>query len=512
MRKIGLEGMVLLLLAVAAVQARGAGGDANGASTALTIYSGAAPGAVPADSYRARAGGGVYAGANIPGYAVVRQRREITLEHRHARVKVPGVAALIDPSTVSFLSLSDPDTRVLDQTYQFDLASGAALLQRYLGHTITVEQRRGDKMVAVTGTLLRAGNGLILRDQQGHLQWLRTYDNVRFPELPGGVVTRPTLVWNLRTDRPGKQRVQVSYQTGGMTWWSNYHLTYRQARAGGQCRLDVGAWVSIVNRSGAGYRDARLKLIAGDVHRVGAENGVRAVAAKALAAAPAPTGFAQKPFSGYHLYTLSRRIDLPANSTRQIELFPVVRGVPCSRTLVYTGQTTRVYGSYAGPVTQPNFGVRSTHTVDIYLAFRNDRKSGLGIPLPAGRVRVSKQDAADNGMEFIGEDVIDHTPTGEKVRIRMGSAFDVVGERKQLSFHVDTKDRMMEEQIEIQLRNHKDQPIDVQVREGLNRWTNWKIVRSSQSYRKLDAHTIGFRVHVAKDGQATVRYTVRYTW
>ncbi len=486
-------------------------GSEVAASNALTIYSTATPGAVAADLYRPTGGGNRY-NRNIPGYAVVRQERPVHLDHARGTVRFSDVAALIDPTTVSFTSLTEPSTRVLEQNYQFDLVSTEKLLDRYLDKQITVEQVLGNKPVSVTGTLLSASGGLVLRDQAGEVQIVRNYSNIRFPALPGGLITRPTLVWNVVAPRPGDQRVRVSYQTGGMTWWADYNLVYSEASDANSCHLDMGAWVSIINQSGASYPDARLKLIAGDVHRAAPTGRVARDRVYAMAAKQQEAGFQEKPFFEYHLYTLPRLTSLPDNSTKQIELFPTVHGVRCHKELVYYGRAPGYQGLLPNPATDRNYGVRSNKKVDIYLSFRNEKKNGLGMPLPSGRVRVSKRDSADGNLEFIGEDTIDHTPKDENVRINLGSAFDVVGERKQLSFHVDTARRQMDEEIEIKLRNHKEEPVKVIAKENLYRWSNWKIISSTHDYRKVDARTIEFPVNVAEDGETAIRYTVRYSW
>ncbi|MEJ2347524.1 MAG: DUF4139 domain-containing protein [Gammaproteobacteria bacterium] len=501
-----------LLLAIAACGCSAAAAAQQGVApaTSLTIYSTVRPRAIPPALYRS---GQVLQPGAVPGYAVVSQNRRILLPGRVSTVRLAGVAAAIDPTTVRFKPLSDPRTRVLEQGYQFDLASGATLLRRYLGRSITVDRARGDHQRAVTGTLLSTRDGLVLRDEHGNVLLLHSYGDIHFPALPNGLVARPTLVWRLQTDRPGEQQAQVSYQTRGMTWWADYNLLYHPGENANACSLDVGAWVSIVNQSGVGYHQATLKLVAGDVHRAN-QSDSRIGPRVALEAAKAPNqaGFREKPLFEYHLYTLDRRVDLPDNTSKQMQLFPPIGGVPCRTTLVYEGLTPGYGGGSARPITERNYGLRASRKVDLYLHFRNDKQHRLGIPLPAGRVRVSKQDPADGSPVFIGEDTIDHTPKDEDVRINLGSAFDVVGERKQLAFTVDKAGRSMEERIEIKLRNHKSKPVEVQVKENLYRWNNWKIVQASHEYRKADAHTIVFPVRVGKDQEATVRYTVRYTW
>ena len=198
--------------------------------------------------------------------------------------------------------------------------------------------------------------------------------------------------------------------------------------------------------------------------------------------------------------------------TKQLELFPTARGVPCKKVLVYYGLSQGYRGFFASPMTDRNVGTQTNKKIDIYLRFENSKEDGMGMPLPAGRIRVSKLDPADNTLEFIGEDTIDHTPKDEKVLIKLGSAFDVVGERKQMEFKVDTKRDWMEETIEIKIRNHKEEPVDVIVKESLYRWTNWRITEKTHEYEKQDARTIHFPVTVKKDGEVTIGYTVKYTW
>ncbi len=233
---------------------------------------------------------------------------------------------------------------------------------------------------------------------------------------------------------------------------------------------------------------------------------------KALASEAAADGFVEKPFFEYHLYTLGRPTTLPDNATKQIELFPVARGVPCQRTLVYYGRPESSYGFLPSPLTDRNFGVQGNRQVDVYLQFRNTEAGNLGKPLPRGRVRVSKLDPADGTLEFVGEDAIDHTPRNEKVLLKMGSAFDVTGERRQTDFRIDTARKTMTEEVEITLRNAKPEPVDVQVKEVLYRWVNWQITASTRDWRKDDARSVTFPVTVPAGGETTVKYTVRYTW
>jgi len=485
---------------------------APGMGTALTIYSTAQPGAIPPELYR----GGGNRGASVPGYGVVRAERELALIRGRNTVRFTEVAAFIDPTTVQFESLTDPaGTGVLEQNFQFDLVSQQKLLERYIDKKVSVDQIRGNQTETFSGTLLSMAGGMVLKREDGTLQLLPHNAGVRLPDLPGGLITKPTLVWDINAARAGTHRTRVSYQTNGLTWWSDYNLTYSEGKTANQCKLDVGAWVSILNQSGASYPEAKLKLVAGDVQRVAPVGRVRRDAAYPAAEAALQSksvGFQEKEFFEYHLYTLGRPTTLPDNSTKQIELFPVARNVPCEKTLVYYGLAPGSFGFFPKPMTDRTHGTATNKKVDVYLGFKNGQEQNLGVPLPAGRVRVSKRDDADGTLEFIGEDTIDHTARNENVRIKLGSAFDVVGERKQLDFKVDPTRKTMTEEIEVRLRNQKKEAVTVQVKENLYRWVNWEIAARTHSFTKEDARTIVFPVKIAAGSEAVVRYTVQYSW
>ena len=481
---------------------------AAAAESAITIYSSAQPGTLDPRTFQ---NGGE--GSAVPGYALVREERDFAFKPGRNILRVNDVPGLIDPTTVSFTSLADPKgTRVVEQSFEFDLTSSAKLLSRYLDREITVELPRGDKVETLTGTLVGTQGGLVLRLADGSVRIVSNTAGVRLPGLPGGLISKPTLVWQISADREGAQRSRFTYQTRGMTWWTDYNLTYSEPKPGA-CKVDVGAWVTIVNQSGTSFADAKLKLIAGDVQRAQPRAYPQAAPAKMLdmAAERKDAGFAEKAFFEYHLYTLGRPASLANNSTKQIELFPLAAGVGCEKALVYQGQLGSYY--YGGLVTDRNYGSTSNKKVDVYLRLKNSKPNGLGVPLPAGKIRVSKLDEADGALEFIGEDLIDHTARDETVQIKLGSAFDVVGERKQLDFRIDTSAKWIEEDIEVRLRNQKpDEAVTVLAKENLYRWSNWSIVKRSHDFTKDDSRTIVFPVRLAPKGEAVVRYTVRYTW
>lgn len=502
------------LLAVAALTAGAIAKD----STSLTIYSSAQPGAIPAEMYRPVAGGSQYAGnfyRQIPGYAMIRQNLSMEIAKGVGELRLTDVAALIEPTTVQFVSLSDPGTKVLEQDFKFDLVSNDKLIQRFLGQEVSATVQRGDKAEVVHGTLLSGAFGsLVLQRKDGGVEVLNSTQAISFPTLPGGLMTKPTLAWKVSSDKGGKQDVRVSYQTEGITWWADYNLVFEEGKTANAGKLDVSAWVSILNQSGGTYNDATLKLIAGEVHRAQPPRYPRSdmFAERASMAKSEESGFQEKSFFEYHLYTLGRPATIPDNSTKQLELFPTARGIACDKILVYNGLSEMYPWMGSEPANDQNYGLQTKKDVDIYLRFDNSEKKGMGMPLPAGRIRVSKLDPADGSLEFIGEDTIKHTPREEEVLVRLGKAFDVVGERKQVDYNVDSGRRTMTETIEIKVRNRKQETVEVVIQERLYRWTNWEIIKPSKEFKKLDAGTIQFPVKIEKDGEAGVRYTVRYTW
>jgi hypothetical protein len=499
-----------LLQSTIAVACAVSAGTGICADTAITIYSSAQPGTLSSANFQS---GGE--GFGVPGYALVKETRDVALTKGRTAIRISDVPALIDPTTVAFESLTDPaGTRVVEQSFEFDLTSTAKLLNKYLDREVTVDQARGQGTESITGTLLGTQGGLILRLPDGGIRTLNSYAGVRLASLPGGLISKPTLAWEISAERGATHRARLSYQTGGITWWTDYNLTLSEGPGTDTCRLDVGAWVTLVNQSGATFEDAKLKLVAGDVQRAAprAAAAPAAMEGRAMMKASRDEGFTEKSFFEYHLYTLGRPATVRNNATKQIELFPVARGATCEKTLVYHGQAGQYLGPYGTPLTDRNFGNQSNKKVDVYLRFKNREDNRLGVPLPAGKIRVAKLDSADQSLEFIGEDLIDHTPKNETVQIKLGSAFDVVGERKQTDFRIDSSAKWIEEDIEIRLRNQKDEAVRVIAKETLYRWTNWAITKKSVNFEKFDSRTVHFPVQIAKGGEALIRYTVRYTW
>lgn len=494
--------------------------------TSLTIYSTAVPGAVPASMYRPIPGSlqqfanvnqyNPYSGyygvpQGLPGYAVVRQDRVINLAEGRSTISFGDVAALLDPTTVVFSSLSAPDeTKVIEQNYQFDLVSAQKMLERFVGEMVVIDGKE------VTLLSSEAAGGVLVKDADGSVRWQNGYGSISFPKVADGLITKPTLIWNVFTTKPGEHQARVSYQTEGITWWADYNVVFTEGADANAGTLDVGAWVSILNQSGASYQDATLKLIAGDVHRAPAGGipftqtaGMRRELAMDQAA---PPGFEEKSFFEYHMYTLGRPTTIPHASTKQVELFDPARGVACEKVLVYYGVDQHWMPYWTSPAIDRDLGVPGNTKVDVYLSFKNKKENGMGMPLPSGRVRVSKVDAADASLEFIGEDVIDHTAKDETVLLKLGNSFDVVGERTSKDFRIDVSEEWMDEIIEIKLRNHKAEPVKVIIRETMYRWNTWEIAESSLPFEKQDSRTIHIPVTLKPDEEAIVTYKVHYTW
>lgn len=503
---------LVLLTALPCVLAQPAPPAPEGPS--VTIYSTADPRGFDPQQFIQQQRQGFNPGA-VPGFGVVKEVRLLELKEGRQTVGFTDVPQFIDPTTVSFTDLTAPQgTTVLEQQFQFDLVSPEKLLEKFIDRPITARVAIGeDKIQNITGTLLSINQGqLVIRTEQGLQLVERDKAQVELAQLPEGLITRPTLQWLLDARAGGAHQIRTTYQTDGLTWRADYNLVL----ANDEKTADMAAWVTLLNLSGASYANARLKLIAGDVQRVGPQRMPRDVMARAGVLAAEAPGFEEKAFFEYHLYTLPRRTTIRQNATQQLTLFPTARGVGIEKVLVYYGLPEAQAWVFPNPMLDRNLGNQSNKKVDVYLRLANTEKNNLGLPLPRGRVRVYKEDPAstggDNTLEFIGEDLIDHTPRNEKVLIKLGQAFDVVGERTQVDFNVDQRAHMVSETIKVELRNAKKEPVKVIVKENLYRWVNWEIVKTSDDFKKIDARTVHFEVEVPAEGARTVQYTVKYTW
>ena len=446
------------------------------------------------------------------GSALIRDRRSIDLATGVNVVNFTDVAALIDATSVSFVSLTDPDgTIVLEQNYIYDLVNTEALLERYLDETIevTLITLSGEQNV-IRGQLLSGrGGDIILRAENDEVVVIRAGNarDIRFPELPQGLITRPTLRWLIRSEEGVTQDVELTYLTGGLSWTADYNLLLNPDNTA----LDLNGWVTLNNTSGTAYEDAQLKLVAGDVNRVqpdvvmfGDEMRAQAVPM----AAEADSGVVQREFFEYQLYEVGRPVTIGDNETKQVEF---VTGTDVQAITYYVYDGSLPFYGYGRPVVDQYYGETGVTDVQNYLEFSTGEEEGLGADLPAGRVRVYQEDV-DGAALLIGENRIDHTPEGEKINIYLGNAFDLVGERVQTNFRL-VSNNVLQETFEISLRNRKDdQTVEIRVPERLYRWSNWEILESSTDFERLNAHTIEFRVDVPPGEEVKITYTVQYSW
>lgn len=441
------------------------------------------------------------------GSALVQDRRTFTLATGESTVDFTDVASTIDGTSVSIKSLTDPSgTVVLEQNYVYDLVDTSALLARYIDQTISVTMSDG---TVYTGILLSGAYGdVILRQDDGQVVVLHSNEarDIRFPSLPSGLITRPTLRWLLNSVAGGSQQMELRYLANGMTWTADYNVTLGRDNTS----LDVNGWVTVTNTSGTSYTDAQLKLVAGDVNRIVEQYPTEYFAdGMVMRAAAAPEAqVEQREFFEYQLYEIARRVTLGNNQTKQVE-FVSRTGVPAKTFYVYNGIGS-FYG-YGGPIYDQSYGNFGVTTVGSYLEFSTAADGGLDADLPAGRVRVYQQDT-DGSALLIGENTITHTPKGETVELYLGNAFDLVGERKQLAFQF-ISDTVVQETYEIRLRNRKDSDtVEIRVPETLYRWSNWQILNSSHTYTQTDSSSIEYRVEVPPQGETVITYTVQYTF
>jgi len=432
--------------------------------------------------------------------ALVRDVRQIQLPTSSFSLWFQDVAASINPATVHFRSLTDATKlSVIEQDYEYDLLDPQKLLQKYVGREVTLVRQEKDagstRWVETKALLLADNNGPVWKIGNEIVTGMSA-DSYRFPDLPDNLYSRPTLVWTLENHGGGGQKVEASYLTSNVNWSADYVLTVgRDEKA-----ADLDGWVTLANSSGVGYNNAKLQLVAGEVHRAPQPAATGSFQAGVGVAMTKQAQFEQESFSEYHLYTLARRTSIQNNETKQISLLNA-SSVPVEKLLVVEGQQYyfRNPQGIGNPIPQP---------VKVFYRFKNEEKGGLGIPLPAGTVRVYQADSK-GGAQFVGEDKINHTPKDETVRIYVGNAFDVVCERKSVDFKKIASNQA-EFEYQITLRNHKDSAVTVEVREPVG--GDWEVVDSNFKWTKLDATTLSFSIPVDKNGTATLDYRVHVKW
>jgi hypothetical protein len=431
------------------------------------------------------------------GYGLVREVRDLSLAQGPVSVEFADVASQIQPATVHIRATQDPAALgVLEQNYRYDLLGPTTLLEKYVGRKIKVyrwNEKRGTED-AFDAEVLSVQNGRPVLRINGEI----TFDfpgRMAFPEVPPNLIAKPTLVWLLDSKKP-KQEAEITYLTQGMSWNADYVFVIDENDAKG----DLTGWVTLTNNSGTSYDDAELKLVAGDVNIAPpADMAMPMGGATRAAATGSRPQFQEEGFFEYHLYTLGRPTTVRDNEQKQVTLLEG-HGIKIDKKLFFRG--TEYYWQSEMPEPIRN------QKVSVYLEVKNAQTNGLGMPLPRGTVRVYKADKS-GAKQFVGEDNIDHTPRDEKIRVKMGEAFDVVGERKQTDF--DALGTCQSESAwEISLRNHKDTAVEVEDWEPVS--GDWEIVSESQKSRKEDAHTFVYTAKIPARGAVTIKYRVRVKW
>ena len=433
------------------------------------------------------------------GYAVVRETLPIELKSGLNQVSFAGATAQVEADSVILRDVAGKaEFQILEQSYRNDPVSQAMLMSLFEGKTLEFVRREANKPDSVIiGKVIRSGyvpSGNYVEpiiEVDGKLQFLLPGSPI-FPSLGTDNILKPTLNWKLNSASSGKINAEVAYLSRGFTWEASYNLVATDKSD----LLDVVGWVTMNNQSGMTFNDAKLKLMAGDVHRVveaGIQpfGGVSAMAANIVMADKVVT---EKSFDEFHLYTLGNPVTLRDKETKQVE-FVRATGVKAERVYVFDGL-------YQGG------GVGK---VQVYREFKNSEANKLGLALPKGKVRFYSQDA-DRQLEFVGENQIDHTPKDEIIRVLTGNSFDLVGEHRITNENEDGANRVATQTVEIKVRNRKKETVEIRVREHAVRSNTWTLTTQSQPHEKKDAQTFEFRVPLQPDEEKVITYTIRYTW
>src|SRR5208337_3341422 len=433
--------------------------------------------------------------------ALIRDVRELQIPRGNFRLKFMDIAATVNPATVHFRSLTEPDkVGVLEQNYEYDLLEPAKLLNKYVGKEVTLVRSYMDngttKHEEIKATLLANNNGPVWKIGNDIVTGVYG-ESYRFPEVPANLYDRPTLLMSLENSGAHKQSIETSYLANNLSWNADYVLTV----ARDDKSADLDGWVTLVNNSGTAFHNAKLQLVAGDLNRLPERVQPRAKEMNAMVTSAMGGGqFQQESFSEYHLYSLGRRTSVEDKESKQISLLQG-SGVPVEKLFVVNGQSYyyRSAQSPGSPLKDP---------VMVFYKFKNEEKAGLGIPLPAGNLRVYQKDSK-GGVLFISEDRIGHTPKDEFFNVKIGNAFDLVCEHKQTDYK-SIAAHVWEMEFEITLRNHKDTPVTVQLNEPIG--GDWEMLTSSYKYTKTSAWAAQFEVPVKANGEAVLTYRIRAKW
>jgi hypothetical protein len=470
-------------------------------------------------------------------FAVARTTVDLDLKSGLNEITTTNVTSQLEPDSVV---LRDPagkiPFKVTEQNYDAGVIDQNSLLQKFEGKTIQFQTQSFSVTSAgatqtptvIDGRIIRAGNQPLI-EVAGHLQF-QLPGTPLFPASTDGLLLKPTLRWQIDSPRAAHLSAELAYITGGMSWQATYNVVAPESSSTAASeQVDLIGWITMQNNSGTDFPAARIKLMAGDVAKIQNLRGYSAnggpMYAMAMDTATAAPAVTQQAFDDFHLYDLNRTVSLANKETKQVQ-FLEASATTMNRVYQYDGATLQPnYNSNCIGChnDQPTFGTTSNTKVNVRAEIKNSTANHLGMPLPAGRIRLYRRDSAGQ-MEFIGEGTINHTPADETVKVPVGSAFDVTGERKQTDFHTDQRAHTTDESFTITVKNQKTTPITVAVVEHLNRAQNWQITEQqvkpvapplndqATNYTKRDSNTIEFPITVPPAGQTTVTYSVRYTW
>jgi hypothetical protein len=432
--------------------------------------------------------------------ALVRDVRNIQIARGTSDVQFMDIAATVNPATVHFRSLTEPArVGVVEQNYEYDLLEPDKLLRKYVGREVTLVRTRMEGNTTrdedVKARLISYNNAPVW-EIGGEIVTGMPASHIRFPELPGNLFSHPTLIWTLDNTGGTRHRVEASYLARNLSWIADYVLTVGRDDKS----ADIDGWVTVTNGSGTSFRNAQLQLVAGDLNRVKSELGIAGDVLQRAEAPAASPRMSQESFSEYHLYSLARKTTINNAETKQVSMLGAT-GFPVQKRYV-------VDGNYAYYRSAQRTGSPIKDNVEVFYQLKNEEKTGLGMPMPAGTVRVYQSDSK-GGLQFVGEDRIDHTPKDEMLNLKIGNAFDIVSERRQRDFQRIASD-VYEIEMEVTLRNHKDAPVTVEVNEPIG--GDWRMLTSTYAWEKTAAFAAQFRVPVAANGTSTLRYRVRVTY
>jgi hypothetical protein len=474
------RGLIFILLSTSSIAGLSAGKDERIADTsqqkevAITIY-----------------------GNNL---GLIKDTRRVSLARDFNQLIWLDVAKQIRPETARLHNPAHSrGFRVQELSFDLDLLTPGKLLERYIGREITViranpatgEERRE------TAVVLSANNGGVFKYADRVEIGNPHLGRLAFPAVPERLQDKPGMAISFVNPVAGEQDLELSYLTTGLSWRADYAVELNER----EDHADIQGWATVTNQSGTGYPSAALQLVAGDVNQV---RQSAAVPRHAMAKMAEATDLKQESLLEYHLYTLDRPITLAENQIRQVGLMSATR-IPVKKELVLTGSDYYYSGKFA------DIGQKLKPVV--LLEFRN-KGEGLGIPLPAGIVRMYKKDSRGH-IQFVGEDQVDHSAAGEIIRLKPGNAFDVTVERKQTDFRrlageglKDSREgSTFESAFQILLRNARKEAVTVTVREPIP--GDWQMAAESQAHSRVSSSMAEWKVIVPAGGHNALNYRVR---